>query len=232
MDKILSLPILFWKILFLCVQMMNLALFIGSIASDTWFKQKWEIDKSPDYTYHGRLMTTISSFTYCDYGSSYKYCHKECRDWCDDKYPGYSPCKDHCDRYDYWHKGGLAYLLWELGACSTTIASIIIIILCFFKRKYFNFLINLMASTILMFASFILHIIAFAFYVQIVELKFSDSCSHGFDYSGHESVCAKTGPIIALVIMIWLFLLIPVKFLISRKIMIIEKYEDRLLYNQ
>jgi hypothetical protein len=225
MGKVYCIPILGWKITFLIIQLATLALLIGSMASDYWFYQKWKYDSiDKKVTVRGRLLVTITDYTFCEYGSSFKYCHDECRDDCND----YQKCLDTCDRFKYWHEAGVAYLLCDLGAGLFLLLSIIITIFSFFKLGRSRICINLIASTFFTVLSFLSHILAFSVYVGKIEMN-TDDCTHDSDYSGQKSVCMRSGAFIAISIMVWFFILIPVKFFISRKVYVEEKNEERTL---
>lgn len=221
MDKVYGLKIVVWKCIFISIQIINFGFLVGAMDYDEWFKQKWKF-YGETYNYRGRLYTNKKDLNFCDDGDSFKYCYDECRDDCDDLKSGKSDCRDSCDRFKYWYNAGAAYLAFDIIGSIITVFIALMIILTFFRIERLRKIVNVFNTAILMIVVFVCHFLAFVIYAGVAKLKFS-SCSHDIDYDGSESVCGEGGAKFALFIIFWLGLIVPIYFLVARKIKIEEE---------
>lgn len=218
MAKVLCISVRIWKIVFYLLQYAHFGLFIGSTKVDVWFKQRWDHSKNlGTETYKGRLFTTKDHLIgMCDVGDSYKYCHDECRDFCDDLFTNKDDCRDFCDRFSYWYRAGVTYFVFDLIAAVLSFIIAFIISMSCCKSHRFKKIFNFYITGFLMIAVLICHFLGFVVWASITKLKFNE-CTHNFYYSESESVCAEDGAKLALAILIWLIFIVPLYFFVVRK---------------
>lgn len=201
MVKALCLPVGVWKFIFFLLQFLHFGFFIGSMVFDVWFKQRWDYPGNIDTeTYKGKLFSSKDHIIgICHEDDSFKYCHDECRDFCDDLSSNKGDCRDFCDRFSYWYKAGVTYVVFDTIAAILSFIIAFMIIISFCRSPRIRKIFNLYVTAFIMIAIFICHFLGFVIWAGIVKLKFSD-CTHDFDYSGSKSVCAKEGAKFALFI--------------------------------
>jgi hypothetical protein len=208
MSTVLKLSYSTWRFLFLWLQIINLAFFISVMNADEWFRQKWEYTNDQTFVYRGSLLKNLKTFTYCESQDSFILCYDSCRDSCEN-YSNESDCKETCERFKYWYRGGTVFIAFETLAVMITVNIAAFIVLSFFKIQGIKKVSSLFVISLMMIAVFVCHFLAFVIYAGVVDLKY-DKCSHDFDYEDKESVCAEGGPEFSLFILIWLLVCVPV----------------------
>ena len=219
----MKIPILVWKIIFICIQIFDFGILVGAMDNDEWFRQKLKYYQY-SYTYRGKLLKSGKDLNFCDVDDSFKYCYDECIDICDNYPSGQDECKDTCKRFKAWYDGGAVYVALDTIASIITVIIVVLIVLSFFKIQKLNKIANVFITAVLMIVVLFLHLLAFVIYTGIVKLEYED-CTHNSDYDGIKSVCGEAGAQLALFLLIWLLAIVPFYFYISIKIRIKENNE-------
>jgi hypothetical protein len=149
MAKVLCLPIVIWKVIFLVIQVINFCFLIAVINVRIWFTQKWKFPEG-NYKYRGGFLDNRKDMGFCDKDDTFKYCFEECEDYCEDFSSSSDKCKEFCERFKYWHDGGAVYVAFQTVSTFITFLIAIVVILSFFKLGGLNKIFNLLTSAILM----------------------------------------------------------------------------------
>ena len=221
MVKVLCLTKPIWSVLFILIQILNVAIIISTIVHDYWFHQKQEVgDESGKFKGYLVWPKTGLNGICDDSGDSFDYCHEKCTDKADD----YNFNTGICDRFKFWYSAGMAYLILSIIAIVFT--ALIAIMLCVDICRCCSSIkiCNIYTSGFLMIFVLVLNFLAFTIWAGTVELKFS-GCSHDSDYKGKKSVCGEGGAVMALILLLWLAFITPIYFIIAKKLRATELKE-------